>query len=111
MEKEEILEKVGNKKAILGEMEKEKLSKSAFISLLVTGIVAVVFTIIEGIFQHFTAIYAIASLCFLWASIFYTLQYILAKRPWQVLIGSVLDGLAFIFFLVRYILSICGVWW
>lgn len=110
MKKEEILEKVSNKKAVIGEMEKEKLSKSALISLLATGILAVAFIIVECILNHPTSAYIIASICFFWAGLFYALQYFLAKRPWQVLIGSVLDGLAFTFFLVRYILFVCGIW-
>ena len=110
MEKQEILEKAGKKKALVGEMEKQKMSKSTWISLLVVGIVAVAFIIVEGVLGHAAASYAIASLCFLWASLFYSLQYFLAKRPWQVLIGAVLEGLAFAFFLVRYILCVTGVW-
>ena len=110
MEKDEILEKAGKKKAIVGEMEKEKIGKSTWISLLVAGIFAVGFIVAEGAFGHFTAIYAISSIVFLWACLFYTLQYFLEKRPLQVLIGSVLDGLAFLFFFIRYILSVTGVW-
>lgn len=110
MEKEEILKKAGKKKAQVGEMEKEKISKSALISLLVVGTGAVGFMIAEGALGHFSALYAIASLCFLWAGVFYALQYFLAKRPWSVLIGAVLDGLAFAFFFVRYILCVTGVW-
>ena len=78
MDKEEILEKVGKKKALVGEMEKEKISKSTWISLLVTGIVAVGFIITEAVLLHAAAAYAIASICFLWASVFYSLQYFLA---------------------------------
>ena len=111
MEKEKILEQTSKKKAVVGEMEKEKISKSALISLLVTGAAAVVFVIVEGVLGHFSGVYAIAAICFLWASVFYTLQYFLAKRPWQVLIGSILSGLASILYIVRYILSACGIWW
>lgn len=111
MNKQEILAKAQSKKDLVGEMEREKLGKGAFISLLVAGIVAVTFTIVEGIFGHFTAIYAIATICFAWAGTFYTLQFFYAKRPWQVLIGSVLEYLAAIFFTVRYILALTGIWW
>lgn len=110
MDKQEILEKASKKKAAVGEMEKEKIGKSTWISLLVVGIVAVGFIIVEGALGHFAAVYAIASLCFLWACLFYTLQFFLAKRPAGVLIGAVLEGLAFVFFLVRYILCVTGVW-
>ena len=110
MDKKEVLEKASEKKALVGEYEKEKISKSIWISLLVAGIVAVGFIIVEGVLGHFAAVYAIASLCLLWASLFYTLQFFLAKRPAGVLIGSVLNGLAFLFFFVRYILCVTGVW-
>lgn len=110
MENKEVLEKAGKKKAVVGEMEKEKISKSSWISLVVVGVAAIALMIVEGVLKHFSAIYAIASLCFLWASVFYTLQFFLAKRPWQVLIGAILEGLAFAFFLVRYILCVTGVW-
>lgn len=110
MEDKEILEKAGKKKALVGEMERQKSLRAMWISLLVVGIVAVAFIIVEGALKHFSAVYAIASVCFLWASLFYTLQYFLAKRPWQVLIGAVLEGLAFLFFFIRYILLVTGVW-
>ena len=74
MDKKEILEKASQKKAVVGEMEKEKIGKSTWISLLVVGIVAVGFIIVEGALGHFAAVYAIASLCLLWASLFYTLH-------------------------------------
>ena len=110
MEKEEILKKAGNKKALVGEMEKEKISKSGWISLVTVGIGAIGFIIAEATLLHASAAYAIASLCLLWASVFYTLQYFIAKRPWPVLIGAVLEGLACVFFIVRYILCVTGVW-
>lgn len=110
MDKKEILEKAGKKKAVVGEMEREKISKSTWISLLIVGVVAVGFIVAEGALGHFSSVYAIASLCLLWASVFYALQYFLAKRPWQVLIGSILNGLAFMFFFVRFILCVTGVW-
>ena len=110
MNKAEILQKAQNQKAVVGEMEKEKLSKGTFISLIVAAVVAIAFIIVEGVFGHFTAIYAIATICFVWAGTFYTLQYFYAKRPWQVLIGSVLEYMAAIFFIVRYILALTGIW-
>lgn len=111
MNKAEILQKAQSKKTVVGEMERGKLSKSALIALLTTGVVAVAFIIVEGIFAHFTAIYAIATICLVWAGTFYTLQYFCAKYPWQVLIGAVLEYLAAIYFTVRYILALTGIWW
>lgn len=109
MEKEEILEKAKKKKVIIGEMEKQKINSGNWIAIISTGIVAVIWMIVEGALGHRTAIYAIASICFCWASVFYLMQFIKAKRPWQVLIGAVLDGLAFITMVILYILSVCGV--
>ena len=110
MKKEEVLEKAQSKRDVVGEMEREKLGKSAMISLLCAGIAAIALIVVEGALGHFSAVYAIASICFLWASVFYSLQFFLAKRPWPVLIGAILEGLAFAFFLVRYILCVTGVW-
>ena len=106
MEREEILEKSSQTKNPVGEMEKTRISKSAVISLIVVAIFAIAFIIIEGLFGHLSSVYAIATLCYLWASVFYTLQYFLAKRPWPVLIGAVLEGLAGIYFMVRFILYV-----
>lgn len=111
MNKTEILEKAQQHKDVVGEMEREKLGKGALISLLVAGAIAVAFTVVEGVFGHFTAIYAIATICFVWAGTFYTMQYFYAKRPWQVLIGATLEYLAAVFFIVRYILALTGIWW
>ena len=111
MDKKEILEKSQTNKDNVGEMERNKINKSCWISLIVTGIIAVAFIITEGVLGHFSAIYAIASICFIWSAVFYALEFFIAKRPWQVLIGAVLEGLAAIFFIVRYILAACGVWW
>lgn len=104
MEKEEILKKAG-KKCAVGEMEKQKTNKGNWIALIVAGIIAVTFMIIEGILGHFSAIYALGAVCYGWAFVLYTCQYFMAKRPWQVLIGSVLHGLAFITMIVLYILK------
>ena len=66
--------------------------------------------IVEGIFGHYSSIYAIASICYIWASVLYTCQYFLAKRPWPVLFGSILHGLAGIAMIVLYILSLVNAW-
>lgn len=107
MNKEEILEKA-KKKHPVGEMEEKKISKSIWIALIVAIVLAVAFLITEGYLGHFSAIFAIAAICFTWASIFYFCQYFVAKRPWQVLIGAVLEGLGAITMLVLYILLNLG---
>lgn len=109
MEREEILEKASKKKAVVGEMEKSKINKSNWIAIIVAGIIAVVFMIIEGALGHFSAIYAIGAICFTWASVFYFCQYFIAKRPFGVLIGAILEGLGAVIMLTLYILFNVGV--
>ena len=79
MEKEEVLEKAKSKKAIVGEMEKAKINKANWIAIVVAGILAVTFMIVEGLFNHFSSIYALAAVCFTWASVFYFCQYFLGN--------------------------------
>lgn len=109
MEKEEVLKKVSEKKAVIGEMEKTKINSGNWIAVIVTLTFAVAMIITEGVLGHFSAIYAIAGVCYLWASTFYFIQFFKARRPWPVLIGAVLHGLAFITMIVLYILYNVGV--
>lgn len=109
MDKEEVLEKAKSKKAIMGEMERVKINKGNWISLIVTGVVAVALMVIEGALGHFTSIYAIATVCFTWASVFYFCQYFIAKRPWQVLIGAILEAIGAGIMITFYILYSIGV--
>ena len=109
MEKEEILKKAGEKKAVVGEMEKVKVNKANWIAVIVTCFAAVAFIITFGIQGNFTALYAVACICYLWAGVFYFCPYFIAKRPWPVLIGAVLHSLASITMLVFFILRCCGV--
>ncbi len=104
MDKEEILEKA-KKKVVVGEMEKAKMNKGNWIALIVTAVLAVGLIIAEGCLGHFPAVFAIAAVCYTWASVFYTCQYFIAKRPWPVLIGSILEGAAAIAMIVLYIIS------
>ena len=109
MEKEEILKKASKKKALVGEMENSKINKSNWIALIAAGVIAVIFMVVEGVLKHFSAIYAIGFVCFAWASVFYFCSYFIAKRPWQVLIGAVLEGLGACAMLTFYILYNVGV--
>jgi len=111
MEKEEVLKKAKSKKALVGEMEKQKLNKGNWISIISAGILAVGLMIVEGLLGHFSAIYAIASICYLWAGVFYLCQYFIAKRPATVLIGAVLHLLAFCTMITLYVLKNLGVLW
>lgn len=109
MEKDQILEKAKSKKAVVGEMEKVKINKSCWIANIIAVIVATAFMITLGALGVFTGLYAIASVCLIWASVFYFCQYFLAKRPWQVLIGAVLNSIGAIIMLTFFILYSIGV--
>lgn len=104
MDKKEILEKAKSKKAVIGEMEKQKVGLGINISLIFAGVLAVVFICLECAKQNFAGGLAIGSICYGWASLQYFLQFFMAKRPWQVLIGAVLHGLAFVACVVLYAL-------
>lgn len=110
MDKEEILQK--NKKRFpVGEMEQSKLNKGNWISLIIAGVVAITMMIVEGALGHYSSIFAISSICYVWASLFYGFQYFMAKRPWPVLFGFILHGLAAITMIVLYIVSNVCSWW
>ena len=109
MERNEILERAGKKKALIGEMEKTKTGKANWIANIAACVLAVALIIAEGFQGHFTGVYALASVCYIWATVFYFCQYFVAKRPWQVLIGAVLHGLAGLTMLTFYVLRSMGV--
>ena len=104
MNKEEVLEKAQSKKAQVGEMEHAKIGKGNWISIIIAGVLAVAFMIVEGLLGHFSSIYALGTVCYTWASAFYFCQYFVAKRPKGVLVGGVLHGLAAITMIVFFIL-------
>lgn len=108
MEKEKILQKA-KKKHPLGEMEAQKINKSSWVALIVAGIVAVGMMIVEGALRHFDGIYAIGFVCFAWASVFYFGQYFMAKRPYGVLLGAILEAIGAIIMLTMFILINVGV--
>ena len=109
MEKQGILEKAQSKKAIVGEMERAKINKSNWISVIVAGIVAIVFIILEGFQGHRSVCFAIGAICFIWASVFYFCQYFIAKRPKGVLIGAIFESLGALIMVLNYILCLTGV--
>lgn len=111
MERDEILAKASERKAVVGEAEKVRINKSCWIANIVAVALAVIFMVVEGLFEHFTAIYVIGAVCCTWASVFYFLQYFVAKRPKGVLIGGILYALGAIVWLVFYILMLVGVIW
>ncbi len=109
MERDEILKKAQQNKDNIGEMERKKTSKANWIAIISTGIMAVLFMISEGLQGHRTPIYALGAICFTWASVFYFCQYFVAKRPWQILIGAVLEAIGAITMITLYILFSVGV--
>ena len=108
MEKEQILEKAKKQKVVVGEMEKVKINKSCWIANIATVIVATALMITLGAIGAFVGLYAMASVCLIWASVFYFCQYFLAKRPWQVLIGAVLSSVGAIIMFTFFILYSIG---
>lgn len=109
MEKQEILEKAQQKKALVGEMEKTKINKSCWIANILACIIAVIFMIVEGLSGHYSAIYALGAVCYSWASVFYFCSFFIAKRPKGVLIGGILHGIGAVIMITFYILFSTGV--
>ena len=110
MKKEEILEKGQKDKEIVGEAEKKGINKSCWIALISAGSLAVAMIIVEGILGHIQSIFAIAAICYIWAGVFYFCQYFIAKRPYGVLIGAVLESAAAITMIVLYAVSYVQGW-
>ena len=109
MERNEVLEKAGKKKVYVGEMEKAKINKANWIGNISACVLAVLLMVAEGWQGQFTAVHALGAVCFTWASVFYFCQYFIAKRPWQVLIGAVLEALGALIMLTFYVLRSMGV--
>ena len=109
MEKEEILKK-SKRKVFVGEMENQRINKGNWLAIIIAGILAVAFMVIEGALGHYPAIFAIGAICYAWASAIYICQYVMAKRPWPVLIGAVLHGIAFVVMVTLYIISNIQAW-
>ena len=104
MKRDEILKESQKEKALVGEAEKKGLNKANWIALIAAASLAVILIIIEGLLGHISAIFAIAAVCYTWASVFYFCQYFIAKRPWGVLIGATLEAAGAITMIVLYIL-------
>lgn len=71
MNKQEVLEKSQRKKAQVGEMKYTKIGKGNLIAIIVAGVLAIAFMIVEGVLGHFSTIYALGAVCYTWASVFY----------------------------------------
>ena len=109
MNKKEILEKVQKKKVYIGEMEKSKIDKSNWISVIITGVVALIFIIVLSMLGDKAAAFGIGCICFTWAGSFYFCQYFIAKRPVGVLIGAIFETFGALIMLLNFILTVTGV--
>jgi len=109
MDKKEVLEKAQQKKVVIGEMEKAKINKSCWIANIVACISAVILMILLGAFNCFLGLYAVATVCFAWASVFYFCQYFIAKRPVGVLIGGIFEILGVCIMITLFVLTLLGV--
>lgn len=109
MKKEEILNKAKSKKVLIGEMEKQKIDKSGWIALIVTGVVAIAFIVVEASLKHKASCFAIGAIGFAWASVFYFCQYFIAKRPVGTLIGGIFETIGALIMITNYILTNVGV--
>lgn len=104
MKKEEILKESQKEKDVVGEAEKKGMNKGNWIALIGAGSLAIILIIVEGLLGHASAIFAIGAICYTWASIFYFCQYFIAKRPYGVLIGAILEAAGAATMIVLYIL-------
>ncbi|MBQ8177673.1 MAG: hypothetical protein IJ033_00620 [Clostridia bacterium] len=110
MERDEVLQKAQSKKAVVGEYENQKISKSNWISVIVTGIIALAFIIVFGALGQKAVCFAIGGICFSWATTFYFCQYFIAKRKHiGILLGAIGELLGAIIMILNFILSVVGV--
>ena len=110
MDNKEILEIASGKKAVVGEYENQGISKSNWISVICTGIVAVAFIIVFACLNMKEVCFAIGAICFTWASVFYFCQYFVAGRRFAgILIGAILEAVGMIAMTTLFALTVTGV--
>lgn len=110
MEREEILKKASSKKAQVGEYENQKIAKSNWISVIVTGIVALAFICLFGALGLKSVCFAIGGICFSWATTFYFCQYFIAQRKHiGILLGAIGELFGVLVMITNCILAIVGV--
>jgi hypothetical protein len=91
-------------------MEYSKISTSNWIAVISMGVVAVAFMIVEGILGHRDSIFALAAVCFTWASVFYFFQYFVAKRRhFGIMLGAILEMVGALIMIANFILVNLGV--
>ncbi len=110
MDNKEILEKAGSKKAVIGEYENKGIAKSNWISIIVAGILSLAFIITFGALKMREVCFAIAAICFTWASVFYFCQYFVAERKRVgIVIGAILEAMGAVAMIVLFALCVVGV--
>lgn len=108
MEKK-VLENIQGEKSALDESEKSKISKACWIATIVSCGIAVILMIIEGVMGNYTSIYALGSVCFMWASVFYFCQYFIVRKSWPIMLGAILESLGAVIMMTFYILFSAGI--
>ena len=110
MDNKEILEIASGNKAVVGEYENQGISKSNWISVICTGVVAVAFIIVFACLNMKEVCVAIGAICFTWASVFYFCQYFVAGRRFAgILIGAILEAIGMITMTTLFALTVTGV--
>ena len=110
MDNKEILEIASGNKAVVGEYENQGISKSNWISVICTGVVAVAFIIVFACLNMKEVCFAIGAVCFTWASVFYFCQYFVAGRRFAgILIGAILEAIGMITMTTLFALTVTGV--
>ncbi|MBQ9782874.1 MAG: hypothetical protein IJW26_06830 [Clostridia bacterium] len=110
MDKNEVLKKAQSKQSVIGEYENQKLSISNWISVIVTGIVALAFIIVFAILNQKSVCFAIGAICFSWATTFYFCQYFIAKRKHLgILLGAIFELIGALIMVTNFILAFAGV--
>lgn len=109
MDKNEVLQKVAKKKALVGEMENAKINKCCWIGVIAAGVAALLLIVIEALQGHKAVCFGIGAVCFIWAAVFYYCQYFLAKRPVGILLGAIGETLGAAIMILNYVLATVGV--
>jgi pheromone shutdown protein TraB len=89
--------------------DKEKTYKACMMASIVACSLAVILMILEGVIGNYTSLYALASVCFMWGSVFGFCRYFLAKKQLTVLMCAIIGALGAITMIVLYILFSAGI--
>ena len=109
MEKQEVLVCMQNKNVVSGGEDNLKIDKSCLIATVVACSVAIILMIIEGIMGNYTSLYALGSVCLLWAGVYHFCRYFLRKKKTIFILSGVLLSLGAIAMILLYILFSAGI--